>query len=215
VGGLFGWARRLFLVILEDIKMSLLFGVEIEVTRGKCTYENLKEVCIPRWRNIPDYSIKPRGREFVSPIFDWDNRGQVFDSVTILQRFGARCNQSCGFHVHMSGNFPEWSSSLVEYLEEWYTHLQGGFKSAKRRERLHCTRDLSFSNGRYRFIRPVNKDGDRLHIEIRLFNIHLCKRWIARCLWEAKKLGESLEQMAVDAVQVETMEWIPSAVSSV
>ena len=183
--------------------MSLLFGVEIEVTRGKTTWAAIKTTEFSRWYNVSDCSIYPNGREFVSPKFRWEERGQVFDVVEDLQDAGARCNQSRGFHVHMSGKFPVWDQSLKQYLEAWYEKLQPGFKPARHRREEYCTDfDNPIKGERYHFVRFVGMDSGHLHIELRFFNAFLCKRWVARCLWEAKKLGDALEQMAQEAVQV-------------
>jgi hypothetical protein len=174
---------------------SLLFGVEIEVSSGHQKYQDLKNVSVPYWHNKSDISIRPHGREFISPTFEWENRGQIFDTIKRLQNLGVRCNQSCGLHVHMSGLFPKWNRQLEEHLENWYEKIKPGFKSAASRRRGYCT-EFDGNNRRYHFVCRVGRNGDRLHIEIRLFNAHLCQRWVARCLWEAKKLGESLENMA-------------------
>jgi len=83
----------------------LRFGVEIEVADISVDPNNDRTLRnTTRWEIKYDSSIQPSGLEFVSPIFEWENRGQVFDMVDRIKGKG-KCNQSCGLHIHMSGEF--------------------------------------------------------------------------------------------------------------
>jgi len=119
--------------------------------------------------------------------------------VESLQPEGASCNQSCGLHIHMSGVFPEWKK-IVEVGEKWYKSIKAGFRPARQR-RGYCIEKIELtSREKYRMIRPVQISNGRTHLEVRLFNAHLNKRWIARCLGVTKQLGEVLESQTLVAV---------------
>lgn len=81
--------------INKDVKRpSLWFGVEIEVCAATNPERHLKSLDFDHWISEPDISIFPQGREFISPIFEWENRGQVFDVVETRRAHGAHCNQT-------------------------------------------------------------------------------------------------------------------------
>lgn len=175
----------------------LKFGVEIE-----CVYKNHELPSMPEgWQCVGDGSISPVGLEFVSPIFTWEDRGQVFKMVEELQSKGASCNQSCGLHVHMSGEFPEWKT-IRKTGEKWYEGIKSGFRPAEPRRSRYVveTWNESYPYEKYRLVRLVEESFFRKHIEVRLFNAHLCKRWVARCLGATKQFGETLESQNLLAV---------------
>jgi hypothetical protein len=177
----------------------LRFGVELEIAKISMDYEDA--LTIKRttdWDIKSDASIQPSGLEFVSPIFDWDNRGQVFKMVERIKTGWpkAECNQSCGLHVHMSGDFGPFFPIVRKIGQQWYKGIEDGFKPSAGRKAQYCMLRFNGPEMRYDAIRHVSThsyDGT-MHIEIRLFNIHLCKRWIARCLWKARELGDILER---------------------
>jgi hypothetical protein len=208
----------------------LRFGVEIEVTKlsvqaaidmlrnNKAFTNDIKlsdTVSTINWFDDwlvkEDGSIHPYGSELVSPIFTWQNRGQVFEMIDLLKRNWAKCNQSCGFHVHMSGDFPEKWKEMCPIIEVWYKRIKLGFKPAKSRRDEYCIEKLD--QAKYRICRPVITNPESIesycagewkvskpHIEVRLFNSRLCKRWIWRCLKVCKQLGELLEEQKIIAV---------------
>jgi len=156
------------------------------------------------WLIKEDGSIRPYGSEFVSPIFTWENRSQVFEMIDLLKRNWAKCNQSCGFHVHMSGDFSNKWSTMTPIIEKWYKRIKPGFKPARQRRDEYCIERLD--QAKYRICRPVIVHPESAEsycsgewkvtqprIEIRLFNAHLCKRWVHRCLVVSRELGETLE----------------------
>jgi len=203
------------------------YGVEIEVTKlsiqaatdmlknnkafsDKTNKILNKEVSIIDWFDgwlvKEDGSLKPYGSELVSPIFSWENRGQVFEMIDLLKRNWAKCNQSCGFHVHLSGDFPNRWENMKPIIEEWYERIKPGFRPARQRRDDYCSETLG--QRRYQIVSPIIRAPEDInsycegvwkvtvpHIEIRLFNAHLCKRWIHRCLKISRELGETLENV--------------------
>lgn len=157
------------------------------------------------WLIKEDGSIKPYGSELVSPIFSWENRSQVFEMIDLLKRNWAECNQSCGFHIHMSGNFPNKWEDMKPTIKAWYKRIKVGFRPARQRRDDYCSEELC--QRKYQIVAPVIRAPEdtsgycegvwkvtQPHLEIRLFNSHLCKRWVWRCLKVSKELGELLEK---------------------
>jgi len=201
------------------------YGVEIEVSKlsiqaatdmlrnhkafSNNTQEILnKEVFIIDWFDDwlikEDGSIRPYGSELVSPIFSWENRGQVFEMVDLLKRNWAKCNQSTGFHVHISGDFPNKWEDMKPTIEKWYEKIKPAFRPARQRRDDYCSEVLG--QRKYQIVAPIIRAPEDIssycdgvwkvtqpHIEVRLFNAHLCKRYIHRCLVASKELGEILE----------------------
>lgn len=177
----------------------LRFGVELEIANINMSYDDERTIeSTTGWDIKCDISIDPSGLEFVSPVFEWENREQVFKMVERIKTGWpkAECNQSCGLHVHMSGEFGYSFDEVRKIGRQWYHSIEDGFKPAKRRRNKYCFLDFVGPRERYDAIRLVTSplSDDRMHIEIRLFNMHLCKRWIARCLFKAKELGDLLEK---------------------
>jgi hypothetical protein len=192
----------------EENKMK--FGIELEVVylsvsnaidifRGRLYRDMFND-----WQIKEDGSLHPFGVELVSPVFEWQNRGQVFDIIDILKRNRARSNQSTGFHVHMSGNFPNKWEDMKPTIARWYERIKPGFRPAKQRRDDYCSEALG--QRKYQIVAPIIRAPEDIssycngvwektipHIEIRLFNAHLCKRWVWRCLKASKELGCLLE----------------------
>ena len=156
------------------------------------------------WLIKEDGSIRPYGSELVSPIFSWENRGQVFEMVDLLKRNWAKCNQSTGFHVHISGDFPNKWEDMKPTIEKWYEKIKPAFRPARQRRDDYCSEVLG--QRKYQIVAPIIRAPEDIssycdgvwkvtqpHIEVRLFNAHLCKRYIHRCLVASKELGEILE----------------------
>jgi len=181
----------------------LRFGVEVEVARVDINIaENLvREHNLSRryeqgWRTSLDCSINPYGSEFISPIFTWDTRNDIFTVIDAIKKTGGFCNQSCGFHVHLSGDFPESWNEMKEHIWKWYLSILPGFKPAKRRRDGYCKEELG--TNKHQIVHPVCEhlwQRESPHLELRLFNAHLCKRWMYRCIKVSRELGIILESL--------------------
>jgi hypothetical protein len=180
--------------------MMLRFGVEVEVADTK-HYPSIDIEGTYGWKITCDESINPHGMEFISPIFTWDTKDAIFTVIDIIKTTGGFCNQSCGFHVHMSGDFPPSWDAIKEPIWKWYRSILPGFMPAKRRKNGYCQEKLG--TDKHQIVRPVCEHQwtkESPHIELRLFNAHLCKRWIYRCLKVSKQLGELLESKCLQPV---------------
>lgn len=181
----------------------LRFGVEIEVADVDVfKAESLVRQHNQGWKAVVDCSILPHGSEFVSPIFTWEERDGIFEIADLIKTTDGTCNQSCGFHVHMSGDFPTSWDEMKEHIWNWYLTIQPGFKPAQRRRNGYCKEELG--TNKHQIIRPVCEhlwQRESPHIELRLFNAHLCRRWIYRCLKASRELGLILESLKPAAGQ--------------
>lgn len=205
----------------------LRFGVEIEVaklsiqsatdmlrnnkvfpdTLGKMLSNEVNIInWFDEWQIKKDGSIRPYGSELVSPIFTWETSGQVFEMIDLLKRNRGKCNQSCGFHIHMSGNFPNKWNDMKPTIARWYERIKPAFKPARQRKDNYCSEELG--QRKYQIVAPVIRAPEDInnycegiwkvtspHIEVRLFNAHLCKRYIHRCLKATQELGKLLENL--------------------
>ena len=106
----------------------------------------------------------------------------------------------------MSGDFPNKWEDMKPIIQEWYKRIKPGFRPARQRRDDYCSEELCLR--KYQIVAPVIRAPEDIynyaggvwkvtkpHIEIRLFNAHLCKRWIHRCLKISKELGEILENV--------------------
>lgn len=180
----------------------LRFGVEIEVAGIKKQSSIDLEGPPYGWKIACDGSISPHGEEFISPIFTWDIKDSVFEVVDIIKTTGGFCNQSCGLHIHMSGDFPTSWDEMKEHIWNWYRSILPGFKPAQRRRNGYCKEELG--TNKHQIVRPVCEQfwqKEPPHIEIRLFNAHLDRRWIYRCLKASRELGTILESLKSAAGQ--------------
>lgn len=176
-------------------------GVDINKAESLVKQYNLAHHPEQAWKTVLDCSINPHGLEFISPIFTWDTRDAIFEISDLINEAGGICNQSCGFHVHMSGDFPTSWDEMKEHIWNWYRSILPGFKPAKRRKNSYCKEELG--TDKHQIIRPVCEhlwQRESPHIELRLFNAHLCRRWIYRCLNASKQLGELLESKCLQPV---------------
>lgn len=101
------------------------FGVEIETfIKNSATFDSILSLIrengitiidrnhyvhdgIRNWKTTSDASIHPEdgysvSREFVSPVITSEHKArEVMTIVTILNTFGVKVNNSCGYHVHL------------------------------------------------------------------------------------------------------------------
>jgi hypothetical protein len=179
----------------------LKFGVEIEVANldinkaeDLLRQHNIGKNYTQTWKAVMDGSINPYGSEFVSPIFTWEEKDAIFEVIDLIKTTKGTCNQSCGLHIHMSGDFPKSWDSMKETIWKWYLSIQPGFIPAKRRKSSYCKEKLG--KDKHQIVTPVRECAWNIespHIELRLFNAHLCKRWFYRCLKTSRELGIILE----------------------
>lgn len=155
------------------------WGIELEITRldmsNACQLLRQNGVFCKQWGSPTgmdpkdfftwhigsDTTIGANGCELRSPIFQ-DGRNNIVDVmfvVDVLKKGGASTNHNCGIHIHLSG----------------FTRLPVLQNFAKKSRRKYC-----MTHGRYTPIRKISDD----HVEIRVYNGTLNKRYIARSILE-------------------------------
>lgn len=142
----------------------MTFGVELEITlpspmRAGLTighrHNGIQVPGLPTgWTAEGDGSIRARGGRFgveiVSPVLRGaDGIRQIIEVCRVLNDWGAKVNDSCGFHVHVG--FDRANTDGLKRVVHLVSHAQEGIYAAtgtKRRERAQWCREVreSFRN---------------------------------------------------------------------